>query len=972
MRQIIQVFTLLMAVFYSTSAFAVVDPYTAMVITPAEGSVTSLQNFTITFDGLPVAVNENAIPTLDKGANMSQAGHMRADADGKTVIVEFPDCWTDPAQYFLNLPEGSIIVNGQTLLPLRLRYNIEGTSDEFYSQIAIDPAEGEVTSLQYFNVFFPLYVAGIAKDSMATLTNLTTHQSYQGEMYDMGYRVMVSFSDMVDNPGRYRLTIPDNSVIIYTLGEDVHELNFNYYIPGDTVPSLYDLITIDPAEGQVERLQNFTITFPQQVDAVAADSKATLTNTITGTTYQAALVHDGNKVMADFASELTEPGRYTLSIPAGAVVINALGEEVHQLDFNYAIVGGDMPSYTINPAEGDVYMLQYFTIAYGEHVMVDENVHPVLTDDGTGEQYECNLMEIGGNAVVFKEYPLSVLGNYTLTVPANCITLESNGHTNQEMTFHYTIVEKDYYVPTVIENQPDGELKLYYRTGGVVREVEKASTPEEGESPYELVYEEQDGTIGVVFGADGKVYFQHPVSWSYYDGWIEGTLSADGKTITVPMGQYIAYTHSLEMAVQVAAFLYDETAGTYLYEPSVTELIYTINDDGSIKQEDTDEYIILGTMNRAFGEQFQYLDYEWLQAGDYASVYIPAAEQPLFPPEDLVTESFYLTTANNDGAEWEALNTTVRMGFDGDNVWLQGISKYLPSAWIHGTRDGNTITFPDGQLLGSFETLLYFKAAEFNPLNGNTTQKDLVLTYDGVDTYTTYDYVFITTDKNNLSFVNYYQGLTLSKHPDAVIEIPQGMRTEQYYYQFTTSYDGNSNVEDESIVIVGFDGDDVYIQGMWEVMPNAWVKGHLAGGKLVLDVPQYLGDYKQEYNLTYPIYLVAFDSTTGRIVPQLQFDYNPQTHVFSNQSTPYGMGINKTGYLNLQDFTGATLRPINAVSFIPGDVDGSGAVTIDDVTALIDILLKGTDAPAAADVDGSGAVTIDDVTALIDMLLKGV
>ena len=54
-----------------------------------------------------------------------------------------------------------------------------------------------------------------------------------------------------------------------------------------------------------------------------------------------------------------------------------------------------------------------------------------------------------------------------------------------------------------------------------------------------------------------------------------------------------------------------------------------------------------------------------------------------------------------------------------------------------------------------------------------------------------------------------------------------------------------------------------------------------------------------------------------------------------------------------------------------GDVDGNGTVTIDDVTLLIDTLLKGNDAGNAADVNLDGEVSIDDVTALIDYLLKG-
>jgi hypothetical protein len=53
----------------------------------------------------------------------------------------------------------------------------------------------------------------------------------------------------------------------------------------------------------------------------------------------------------------------------------------------------------------------------------------------------------------------------------------------------------------------------------------------------------------------------------------------------------------------------------------------------------------------------------------------------------------------------------------------------------------------------------------------------------------------------------------------------------------------------------------------------------------------------------------------------------------------------------------------------PGDVDGDGAIAIDDVTSLIDLLLNGGELPAYVDVDGDGTVDISDVTELIDMLL---
>ncbi len=50
-------------------------------------------------------------------------------------------------------------------------------------------------------------------------------------------------------------------------------------------------------------------------------------------------------------------------------------------------------------------------------------------------------------------------------------------------------------------------------------------------------------------------------------------------------------------------------------------------------------------------------------------------------------------------------------------------------------------------------------------------------------------------------------------------------------------------------------------------------------------------------------------------------------------------------------------------------MDGDGAIAIDDVTSLIDLLLNGGELPAYVDVDGDGTVDISDVTELIDMLL---
>jgi hypothetical protein len=65
--------------------------------------------------------------------------------------------------------------------------------------------------------------------------------------------------------------------------------------------------------------------------------------------------------------------------------------------------------------------------------------------------------------------------------------------------------------------------------------------------------------------------------------------------------------------------------------------------------------------------------------------------------------------------------------------------------------------------------------------------------------------------------------------------------------------------------------------------------------------------------------------------------------------------------------------PYAGSPLLRGDVDDSGNVSIDDVTALIDYLLGSNPGVNLqnADADQSGNISIDDVTALIDYLLTG-
>ncbi len=54
----------------------------------------------------------------------------------------------------------------------------------------------------------------------------------------------------------------------------------------------------------------------------------------------------------------------------------------------------------------------------------------------------------------------------------------------------------------------------------------------------------------------------------------------------------------------------------------------------------------------------------------------------------------------------------------------------------------------------------------------------------------------------------------------------------------------------------------------------------------------------------------------------------------------------------------------------PGDVDGNGSIEVNDVTALIDLILNGGDTSIYCDVNGDGEVSILDITIILDLLLQ--
>ena len=84
----------------------------------------------------------------------------------------------------------------------------------------------------------------------------------------------------------------------------------------------------------------------------------------------------------------------------------------------------------------------------------------------------------------------------------------------------------------IITEQPEGNVVSYTRSG----EYMTASL-------YGYDATQQTGQMKITYANDGKtVYLLDPLAYGEGTGvWVQGELSDDGATITVPLGQYVAY-----------------------------------------------------------------------------------------------------------------------------------------------------------------------------------------------------------------------------------------------------------------------------------------------------------------------------------------------------------------------------------------------------------------------------------------------
>lgn len=260
----------------------------------------------------------------------------------------------------------------------------------------------------------------------------------------------------------------------------------------------------------------------------------------------------------------------------------------------------------------------------------------------------------------------------------------------------------------IVTTQPEGELKTYDRGGNkyyVYNDYVRSGA--------------QVGTIDIVFGADNKVWMKRPVSGLEFDSWVEGSLSADGSTITVDLGQVLAFDSEAKQAIKLGLVEYDDEYEEFVAK-SGSQITYTVKDD-IITLNGTGRYLCLGAV--------WYDSNEWVGFADYNSKYTPKISEELVAlPQGVETQMYKFR--GMDYMSSKEIGYNVEVAFDGQDMYMKGLFSDTPNAWVKGSFDGHTATFASSQFLGKVpqNTASYYFMA-VNRMNTSEIQ-DFTLTYD--------------------------------------------------------------------------------------------------------------------------------------------------------------------------------------------------------------------------------------------------
>ena len=201
--------------------------------------------------------------------------------------------------------------------------------------------------------------------------------------------------------------------------------------------------------------------------------------------------------------------------------------------------------------------------------------------------------------------------------------------------------------------------------------------------------------------------------------------------------------------------------------------------------------------------------------------------------------SFYISTSSGWQDETSRMSS-IEVTVNGTNVSITGLAYWFKDGAIHGTMDGNTITFANGQLVGTDE---YGDEFLVGSNDGETVAESIVFVYDPTKKTLTAQNTFLVESASATAVqpYTYWEDAVFSAdEPETpeLVELPTGATVVEYKMDYTNPQDDSAG---STYINVAVAGDKVYFQGMSQEIPTSWVVGTKAGNTITFAADQYVG-----------------------------------------------------------------------------------------------------------------------------------
>ncbi|MBQ0056224.1 MAG: C10 family peptidase [Bacteroidales bacterium] len=318
---------------------------------------------------------------------------------------------------------------------------------------------------------------------------------------------------------------------------------------------------------------------------------------------------------------------------------------------------------------------------------------------------------------------------------------------------------------------------------------------------------------------------------------------------------------------------------------------------------------------------------------------------------------------------FDAVRRDVKVRFEGSDVYIQGISAEVPTAWAHAVISDGVAVFDAPQLLGQWTYNLHSQNQYLTGADTNTGDvSGLAMAYDPqTHSFMAYsnNWILLTSTPDMIGYYydHLYQGVTILPQSqagdDPSVTPPAGLTTVAYLLSGRNPF---THIPSDFTLQVGFSGDEVYVQGLYPALPKSWVKGTLSGSTVTFQSPQYVGNYHGLYNMfvagwnpladTLTQLVMHFDtsSRTFTSVPDCQFfvqagEGEPMAmmHLDGITMRPYTMPVPDYGEVQLPSFLEENIEQYD-LSAINVDDNHAVASQVSAVVSGYDVWVRGLSA----------------------------